>query len=564
MTAVNQTALQVQPTDEALKRAKLFSLGQALRAEGRLDSAITIFEHLLSFNGTHQVVLLALVKALGAKGQTLEALKLLQSVRDRQANPAALLADIQEQVGPAAAKFNACLAEGQIEQAAAYADALAALIPSGEPMLAAALSCSQALGRTEAVERYARALLSLDPSHAGARDALANPEPGTSNDDPEMEARVAAALSPEGDLHPLLRLRDIHDAASAILCQPLTAGSEARLERLLAGGRALAIAVDPGSEWEGWEKHYRLLLESVDLAQVHAPAPEPTPDADQAFVTAKGDGLDWAGVKAQARRAGAQVVFFAAADAAYVELYARWYALSVLKYCDLPCLVVVHVIGGAGRLKEIAAQVGVTDERLIFAGDGFNETDAVARNYDAPPKGLIDKPVAYYQSVRFLRLGALLEALDLPVFVSDIDLLLQRGVVDLLERCAADDVVFNENTGSPSAGSRLTANLMLVRPTASAKTLLRFLRGYLLDRLARPEVTRWIDQMALLLARHHLARHDEAARVGYFDTMSDINNVMYTTYQAHPFRFLSLYHGFDTSSLEGDVRVLGEPEPAAG
>ena len=30
---------------------------------------------------------------------------------------------------------------------------------------------------------------------------------------------------------------------------------------------------------------------------------------------------------------------------------------------------------------------------------------------------------------------------------------------------------------------------------------------------------------------------------------------------AHPFRFLSLYHGFDTTSLEGDSRVLGEAEP---
>jgi len=33
---------------------------------------------------------------------------------------------------------------------------------------------------------------------------------------------------------------------------------------------------------------------------------------------------------------------------------------------------------------------------------------------------------------------------------------------------------------------------------------------------------------------------------------------MYPSYQAHPFRFLSLFHGFDTSSLEHDPRVLGE------
>ena len=27
--------------------------------------------------------------------------------------------------------------------------------------------------------------------------------------------------------------------------------------------------------------------------------------------------------------------------------------------------------------------------------------------------------------------------------------------------------------------------------------------------------------------------------------------MMYQSYQANPFRFLSLFHGFDTSSLEG-------------
>ncbi|MEO8115375.1 MAG: hypothetical protein ABI655_13395 [Phenylobacterium sp.] len=560
---MSQLAIQGQPTDEALKRAKLFSLGQALREEGRLDGAITIFEHLLSFNATHKVVLLALVKALGAKGETLRALQLLQAVRDQQLDPSQLLADIQEQVGPAAERFNACLGAGRLEEATALADALAGLVPQGEPLLVAALSCNQALGRTAAVERYAKALLAINPQHAVAQAALGGQAPPVSEDDPELEARVAAVLSPASDVHPLLQLRDLHDTASAILCQPLTAASEAKLERLLAAARALTIHGEPGSEWEAWEKHYRLLMEAIDLAAVRGPTPEPLADPAPAFVTGAGAPLDWTGVKAKAQRSGAAVVFFAAADAAYVELYARWYALSVLKYCDRRCLVVVHVIGGAGRLAEIAAQVGIADERLIFAGDNFDKEAPVARNYDAPPKGLIAAPVAYYQSVRFLRLGALLEKLALPVFVSDIDLLLQRGVDDLLQRCAGADVAFNENTASPSAGSRLTANLLLVRPTANAQVLLRFLHSYLSGRLARPEVTRWIDQVALLLARHHLTRRGADPQIAYFDTTSDINNVMYTSYQAHPFRFLSLYHGFDTSSLEGDVRVLGEAEPAA-
>src|SRR5205814_6139071 len=89
------------------------------------------------------------------------------------------------------------------------------------------------------------------------------------------------------------------------------------------------------------------------------------------------------------------------------------------------------------------------------------------------------------------------------------------------------------------------------------------LRAYLEQALSRDEVTRWVDQFALMLARHHLSLKANP-RIDYFDTNTDINNVMYTSYQEHPFRFLSLYHGFDTSSLEDNPKVLGEKPKRAG
>ena len=82
--------------------------------------------------------------------------------------------------------------------------------------------------------------------------------------------------------------------------------------------------------------------------------------------------------------------------------------------------------------------------------------------------------------------------------------------------------------------------------------------------LARAEVTRWIDQLGLILAWQHLIIRCPDARIGYFDTNSDINNVIYPSYQEHPFRFLSLYHGFDTSSLDNNPQVLGGERRAAG
>ena len=148
------------------------------------------------------------------------------------------------------------------------------------------------------------------------------------------------------------------------------------------------------------------------------------------------------------------------------------------------------------------------------------------------------------------------------MFVSDIDLLLQRGVADLLGQHADMDLVLNENLVSKAAGSRLTANLLLLNPTASCAIFLRFLRAYLERTLAAPEVTRWIDQLGLILAWHHVTIKCPDALIGHFDTNSDINNVIYPSYREHPFRFLSLYHGFDTSSLENNPHVLGGDVPS--
>jgi hypothetical protein len=238
--------------------------------------------------------------------------------------------------------------------------------------------------------------------------------------------------------------------------------------------------------------------------------------------------------------------------------------LSVLKYCDVPFLIVSHVIGGGGKLGAIARAVGIDDERIVFAGDHFDATAVTTRCFDAPPKGRAERPIAHFQSVRFLQAGSLLESLGLPMFVSDIDLLLQRGVADLLTQHAGMDLVLNENGISKAAGSRLTANLLLLHPTANTGIFLRFLRAYLERALAQTEVTRWVDQLGLILARHHLAIRRADARIGYFDTNSDINNVIYPSYRQHPFRFLSLYHGFDTSSLENPDVLGGGMRKAAG
>ncbi len=554
---------EVRPTPQGdVALVRISELARGLRREGRVCDALMLLNHLESLQPGDAGTLRQLANILGVEGRTLAALEKLCALKAVTADKEALLDDIRAQLPAAMRRFNDHLAANELEQAEKYAAAMAALVPGNVALLNSALSCNLALRRYEQAKKYASAILRFDPNHAAARALLAShdmPDVGS-----EIERRVAQVLSEQQDAHPLLRLRDLHDVVSLILCETLTDTRVAQIGRLLDTARRLTVDVPAGSELAGWETHYRLALKAIDIDAVIAPTPQVAREPALALASSTGKNLSWSAVQARVKRVGAKAVFFAAADRKYVDLYAPWYIKSVLKYCDVGCLVVVHVIGGAGQLKEVARSLGIVDERLIFAGDRFDAKRIETKCYDTPPKGLIAMPVAHFQSIRFLRLGALLQQLRLPVFVSDIDLILQRGVKDLLQRAASTDVMLNENTLNKNAGSRLTANLLLVKPTKNAALFLRFLRATLEKALAGDAVSRWIDQFTLLLARHHLERHGKAARIGYFDTDSDINNVMYKSYQDHPFRFLSLYHGFDTSSLEQNPNVLGNESEKVG
>ena len=550
------------PTGAGARQADVQALAERLREEGRHDDAMILFEHLLGEPGDSYALWVGVSQTRLAAGRLLEAMRALVEARAFCADVTTMWPLIADQTARGSQVFNAALQRNDIAEAEAYVATMAQLTPGNPQTIGAAMGCNQALGRTEEALDYARRLIVLEPGHVGALTMLADEARANKDVEAEIRLRATLAVSPDMEIHPLVRLRDFHESMSLLLCRPLSEadlGVLAHLAVAVPNVDVRDLANDP--EWSGWVAHYQALLGALDIGSITGPTPAPPTDAPSRYRTATGDDLDEAGLKALADRLDVKSVFFAAADEKYVELYGRWYALSVLRHSDVSSLVIIHVIGGADRLAQAAQAVGVHDERLVFVGDDFDASAVTTLCYDAPPKGLIALPVAHFQSVRFQRLGGLLDVLRRPIFVSDIDLLLQRGVSDLLEQWADSDVVFNENANNTAAGSRITANLLLVHPTPSTAILLRYLRAYLDDRLGREIVTRWIDQVALLLGRHHLVRHAPDAKLGTFDVMSDINNVMFDTYQEHPFRFLSLYHGFDTSSLENDPRVLGA-EPA--
>lgn len=458
----------------------------------------------------------------------LERLKTLLALKARGVHPEVLLGALRVVLNPALARFNELAGAGNMNAAVLYADALADLLPGNPAVLNAAISCNTALGRHPRSAQLAAMLAAVQPAEVPAAAASAEAQP---------------------DIHPLIRLRDLHDEAGALLCGPLDSECAGRIGALKTAAAALQVPVPDESEWAQWEKHYRLSLEAMDPSDIFKPTPKPSQGGKVALADCAGKKIDWGRLQAAAGGLRAKAIFFAAADRPYVELYGRTYIESILEHSDVSSMVVLHVIGGAKELPDIAASLGISSNRLFLSGDAFDAGAVKTRCFDTPPKGLSGAPIAHFQSARFLRVGALLQKMQLPVFVSDIDLVLQRGVKDLMRQFSDQDLVLNENRHSVSVGSRYTANLLLLNPTANTAIFLRFLQGYLEKSLAAPEVSRWIDQFGLLMARHHLMQRRADARIGYFDVKSDINNVIYTKYQAHPYRFLSLFHGFDMSSL---------------
>jgi len=534
--------------------AALLDIANSLEAAGRKADAVLLVEHLASVYPKDAAILRRFAKLRGDEGRTLEAIEALCRLKAIVTDSAPLLEDIRQQMTTA----------GDIEQAERCAGAMATLLPGNSMLLEAAMSCNVALGRNDKAAKFAEELILHKPDHVKARALLAatpkcpSPPPPPPAAGPDRPDETYAVSSP---LQALGQLRDKHDAASEILCNPLNTQSLQELEKLLNAARAIDISLPAGTEWALWATHYRLMIDAMDIQALQAPTPDAGPEPTLDFASSSGASLTWNGIRNLARRTKAQTVFLAAADRAYVDLYAPWYVKSFLKHTDVPSLVILHVIGGGEELADIAKSLGIQDKRFILSGDRFDATAVTTKCYDGPPKSLAAKPIAHLQSARFLIAGAFLQNLKLPLLISDIDCVLQRGVADLLQRCADADVVLNEHTLKMQAGSRFTANLLLVNPTDNGSRFLRFLRSFLENHLSRPEVSRWIDQFGLMLGRHHLPLHAKDARIEYFDTWSDINNVMYPSYQQNPFRFLSLYHGFDMSSLER-TDALGGDVPA--
>ncbi len=450
---------------------------------------------------------------------------------------------------------NACIEAGlsayrSLQAAARMAEAerIVALIAELRPHHAAlqqvALTCNLALGHAPRAARFARQLLLSAPGHHLAHLALVDGHAARGDHAAEEESRRRLALAPPGSLHPMRQLHDAHRALSLMLRRPRDAAGALHAGQLAAMAQATDAAALPEQNLHHWAAHYRSLIEAAEPGLL-APAAPAAPLQALPLCRADGQSLPWARLRRSAHWRNAKLFFLVAADARYLRLYAPAYLRSVLRHADVAAMVMVHVIGGAAELAGLVAEIGISDPRVFFTADAFNPGAVTTICHDSDgPRAL---PVAHFQSIRFAVAERLLACTGRPVIISDIDAVLQRGVADLLTRHAGQDVVLNRNTHSESFGSHLTANLLLLMPTRGGHDFARDLRAYLDRALAGAEVSRWIDQCGLQMVWWDHAA--SSTHFGWFDTQSDINNVIYPSWMPNPFRFLSLYHGFDMASL---------------
>lgn len=392
--------------------------------------------------------------------------------------------------------------------------------------------------------RYAHLILQQEPDNSAALHVAARFATAVGLGEEELSFRLRFME------HPTDRLLQMYNCLRIIwfyLKTPLDAQTRAavircRDRRLLQpvtnyGDQSLQIAHD----------HCEQMMQCLDLDFLDQPRNvrlQPSVLFDHA-----GRPVTIDQVQQEAKRQGVRTVLMAAGDAHYLDRYARHFVLSALANADEPILLVLHAIGGRGKIADVAAQIGISSDRLYYSADDFDETPYMYTTINN--ECIFEKPLAHYQCVRFDVATRLINELGLPVIAADIDTLVLKGTASLTAR--ADDVILNLNPLATGFAAMITANLLRIRPTPGARLFMGLVMAYLRGRLSEPKITRWIDQIALLMAKLHCEWNRAPVTIGAFEEQ-DINNIMYTRYDTYPIRFLSLYSKFDMNSIPAAYR----------
>lgn len=123
----------------------------------------------------------------------------------------------------------------------------------------------------------------------------------------------------------------------------------------------------------------------------------------------------------------------------------------------------------------------------------------------------------YYHAIRFVRLYQFLVRYGLPVWLLDVDALLNRSIYPLLDTIGEADIALMGHVGQWSPHNQFRAGIVGVRPTHRGLQFAKFAAGYIAH-YNRQQNLRWgVDQMALFSAYTYLSRRESAPTIEFLD-----------------------------------------------
>ena len=310
-------------------------------------------------------------RILHGQGKILECLEALLALKGVVPDKDSLLDDVRAVIGPTIQRFNEFAAGGDIEQAAKYADALAALLPGNPAVLNSALSCSVALGRKPQAERYSATIAGIDAAQTAAQPAA--PE---FSDPAVLETIAPVPPATLKNLDP-----SAHTACATFTIRPVRSyaarspkAARNRSGQLLDAARYLDVDVPKDSEWASWEKHYPPChgsRRSVGCAR----SPRPRCRWSRRSSSPLHRASRWTGAACRRRPKASRPKRCSSPLPTRPMSISMPGPISVRSWNTAMCLrwVVLHAHRRRQELARVAKSVGVTSNRVIFAGgDNFD------------------------------------------------------------------------------------------------------------------------------------------------------------------------------------------------
>lgn len=464
------------------------------------------------------------------------------------ADRAQLCAELRPFAADLQAMLGRLIAEDEQQQAVRLTPVLAEIWPDNPELGHQAIAISMQEDRPALAARFAHRLLEFAPDDHIAPHFVIDYASRIGALDREYALRLRF-LDSTHPSHPTLQLLNCFRLSWFCLQPPLTAEKSALLARCKMVASQVPMPDIQDREQHFIHRHCHAIIDALDLDFFQS---APVANAmDFPIFDHRGRPLDIHDVQRIAREHGAGTALLVAGDHHYIQRYARFFIRSVLANQDEAALIIIHAIGGVEKIASIADEVGIEATNLFFCADDFDE--AGHRGTAVEKDGFIDKPVAHYQCARFEVAASLANHLGLRIIVADIDTLMLRGTATLASEQQGQDVCLNINPFAKGVGAIVTANLVMIHPTPGARYFMGCLLSYLRRELSRPVVTRWVDQIGLLLAQVHCESTGRPVRIGRFSS-ADINNDIFEQYRPLPYRFLSLYGNFKLETIPETYR----------